>query len=401
MVNPDSSPDFRPHEAMSLDLDLEALTTVLQRSLVHKAIDVQVTRDRQTLFISLQSVETPDQRVSVMLICRTLIPYLSIPDGLGTLTTLSITGQAIPLMNGFWELDLSILDVPDQPTVRQAAQGLLWPKPNRNRSDHASAVQARPDQIRPDQTRPDQTRPAQMISNPTGWRAIAIGAMLVVGVFCVPFLTFVLSPLLIMVHELGHTATNWIFGYPAIPALDFMFGGGITLQSEQRVPLIVGLIYAGFGFLLYRYWQHVALSRIFLAMAIAYTLCITTPLQNFLIVTMGHGFELIFAGIFLHRAVSGAACRNALERPIYALLGLYFVIYNLRFSWGLLFNEEQRAIYEQGKGDILDHDLVRVARDYLHLPLSMVVVIMLVCTLLTPAIVLWMDRSQLSSSRNG
>jgi hypothetical protein len=227
-----------------------------------------------------------------------------------------------------------------------------------------------------------------------GWQAIAIGSILTVVVFSIPFLTFVLSPLLIIVHELGHTATNWIFGYPAIPALDFMFGGGVTLQSEARVPLIVGLVYAGFGYLFYRYWHHVAASRVVLAGAIAYSLCVVTPLQDLLILLMGHGFELGFAGIFLYRARSGYACRNEVERPIYGLLGLYFTVYDIRLTWGLLFDSDIRTTYEQGKGGILDHDLVRIARDYLHSPLSLAVGILLICTLLTPVMVLWIYSVQ-------
>jgi hypothetical protein len=222
-----------------------------------------------------------------------------------------------------------------------------------------------------------------------GWQAIAIGAMLTIVVFSIPLLTFVLSPLLTIVHELGHTATNWIFGYPAIPALDFMFGGGVTIQSEERIPLIVGLVYAGFGYLFYRYWHHVTASRVVLVGAIAYSLCIVTPVQNLLILAMGHGFELGFAGVFLYRAWSGHACRNTAERPLYGLLGLYFVIYDIRLTWGLLFDLDMRAIYEEGKGGILDHDLVRIARDYLHSPLSLTVSILLICTLCTPVIVLW------------
>jgi hypothetical protein len=227
-----------------------------------------------------------------------------------------------------------------------------------------------------------------------GWQAIAIGAVLTVMVFSFPLLAFLLSPLLIIVHELGHTSTNWIFGYPAIPALDFMFGGGVTLQSEERVPFIVGLAYAGFGYLFYRYWHHVAASRALLVGAIAYSLCMITPLQNILILAMGHGFELGFAGIFLDRALSGNACRNALEQPLYGLLGLYFVVSDIRLTWGLLSDLEMRDIYEQGKGGILDNDLVRIARDYLHSSLSLPVSILLIGTILVPVVVLWRNSLQ-------
>jgi hypothetical protein len=222
-----------------------------------------------------------------------------------------------------------------------------------------------------------------------GWQAIAIGAALTFVVFSIPLLTFLLSPLTTIVHELGHAATSWIFGYPAIPSLDFIHGGGITHRSGARVPLIVGLVYAGFGYLFYRYWHHVAASRVVLVGAISYSLCFVMPLQGLLISAMGHGSELMFAGIFLYRAWSGYACRNAEERPLYGLLGLYLVVYDIRFTWGLLFDTELRDIYEQGKGGVLDNDLVGIARNYLHSSLALPVVILLFCTLLTPMITLW------------
>ncbi len=221
-----------------------------------------------------------------------------------------------------------------------------------------------------------------------GWQAIAIGAALTVVAFSIPLLTFLLSPLKTIVHELGHAATSWIFGYPAIPSLDFIYGGGITHQIGGRLPFIVGLVYAGFGYLFYRYWHHVTVSRIVLVAAIAYSLCFVIPLHELLILAMGHGSELVFAGIFLYRARSGYACCNAAEQPLYGLLGLYLVVYNIRLTWGLLFDAELRDIYEQGKGG-MDNDLVRIARDHLHSPLALPVSIFLFCTLLTPIITLW------------
>jgi hypothetical protein len=222
-----------------------------------------------------------------------------------------------------------------------------------------------------------------------GWQAIAIGAALTIAVFSMPLLVFLLSPLEIIVHELGHTAIGWIFGYPSIPSFDFIFGGGVTHKSAERVPFIVGLVYGGFGYLFYRCWHHIAASRIVLAGAIAYSLCLITPLQDLLILAMGHGFELIFAGIFLYRALSGYACRNAAERPLYGLLGLYFVVCDIRLTWGLLFDAELRDSYQQGKASIQDNDLVRIARDYLHSPLSLPVSILLLGALLVPIITLW------------
>jgi hypothetical protein len=224
------------------------------------------------------------------------------------------------------------------------------------------------------------------------WRAIAVGLFLALLVLASGQVTFLLSPLITVVHELGHTCLSWLFGYPAIPAFDFMNGGGVTLHSTDRVALIVCLVYAAFGYLFYRYWNNYLTARLLLATSLSYTLCAFTPIHEMLTVAMGHGFELIFAGLFLYRAASGVGCHYSIERPLYAMLSCYLVAYDLRFTMGLLFDADARDLYLQGKGGVLDNDLVRLAHDYLPLNLSGVAILLWVCTLLTPAIALLLYR---------
>jgi len=40
----------------------------------------------------------------------------------------------------------------------------------------------------------------------------------------------------IFFHELGHCVTFWVFGYPAVPAFDFQYGGGMTYPVMGRRP---------------------------------------------------------------------------------------------------------------------------------------------------------------------
>jgi hypothetical protein len=103
-------------------------------------------------------------------------------------------------------------------------------------------------------------------------------------------------------------------------------------------------------------------------------------------------YELIFAGIFGYRGLSGFACRHAIERPLYLMLSLFTIIYELRFISGLWFDTDIRALYLQGKGGLINHDLVLVARDYLHVDLTVVLGLLTFATLATPLITLVLYR---------
>lgn len=227
--------------------------------------------------------------------------------------------------------------------------------------------------------------------DPPGWQALAGGIFLSLLLIASPQVTFLLSPLITLVHELGHAFAAWGFGYPAIPAFDFMYGGGITLHGD-RWPGLVFLVYIGLGYLLFSYRYNRITCRVLWVVIALYSLCAFTELHQLIFVGMGHGFELIFAGIFLYRGISGFGCRYGIERPLYAMISFFIVIYNLRFSWGLMFDSVARAIYEEGKGGLLDHDFVRLARDYFHVDLSMVAGGFLLLTLLTPILIFILYR---------
>lgn len=348
---------------------VEAMTQLLNQALAHKQIEADVCWEGGELHVYLQADRSPDEKSSVMLCCREIVQW-----HLSEVQTLWISGQENGARESAWCWQLGFLSADGHmPTLHQAANGELWRRPQ---LDQTSWVQAN--------SSADLWVPQSI--DREGWQAIAAGIVLALLIFASQQVTFLLSPLITLVHELGHTLTNWIFGYPAIPAFDFMHGGGVTFNVE-RMPFLIGLVYCGFGYLFYVYWQNYLTARVLLGVAIAYTLCAFTGIQEFWVVSMGHGFELIFAGIFMARAISGYACRYSIERPLYAMLAAYVIFYDLQFSWRLIFDQTTRAIYQQGKGGVIDHDLVRIARDIFNIDLSLVAGGMLLATLLTPLVV--------------
>lgn len=215
-----------------------------------------------------------------------------------------------------------------------------------------------------------------------GWVALGLGLILAGVVLIFPGLTSLFSYFITLVHELGHSLFAWIFGYPSIPAFDFTYGGGVTITFGEKKIWILLLIYLAFGGLFY-YYRKNRLSLIFLSGSFGlYTLFLLTELHEILGLFMGHGTELVFAGIFLYRAISGFACIYPVERPLYAFIGFFTIFYNLRFSYQLWMNPVYRAEYAEAKGGGDWMDFSRIARDYLQIEVSTVAAFFFFCCFL-------------------
>jgi hypothetical protein len=214
-------------------------------------------------------------------------------------------------------------------------------------------------------------------------RAVASGLALALIVYVVPLLRFVFHTLITLVHELGHTISAWSFGIPAIPAFDFVYGGGVTLHQGRSTGLTI-LIYAGFLALGYRLRANRGYVIALAVWVCVYTLVAFTPLHEAIEIAMGHGSELIFAGIFLYRAFTGNACRAPGERPLYAFCGWFILINGAAFALSLLTSASSVAEYEDAKGGGQWMDFTRLADDYAHVDLRAIVFLFLLAVVLVP-----------------
>ncbi|NCJ07439.1 hypothetical protein GS597_13160 [Synechococcales cyanobacterium C] len=343
---------------------LVAMATLVQQTLVHKQVQVQAAQADDRLWLFLSADHPLEPQPCAILVCRELIQWSWQSLELKQV----ILASPSPQLAWGWLRELSVTPVSGLTSIAQMAVG-----------KHQGGSCRRPIQG----VTPDQELPIQTLDRET-WQVIAASLFLAVLIMLSSQVSFFVSVLITAIHELGHTAFAWLFGYPAIPAFDFLHGGGITFYTQQRWPVLVFILYFGLGYLLYRYRHNALMSRYVLGTLVLYSLCLLTQGQDILIAAMGHGFELLFAGIFLYRSLSGFACRHAIERPLYGMLGLFTVLYNLKFTQSLLFNPMFRAQYQEGKGGLLDHDLIRLARDYLHLPFNGVVGCFWLSSLLTP-----------------
>jgi hypothetical protein len=226
-----------------------------------------------------------------------------------------------------------------------------------------------------------------------GWRALAIGAGLAVATQLVPLLGVLVGYFVVLAHELGHTLAGWAFGRPSLPALDFLYGGGVTAYLDTSKALLV-LIYAVLACGAWVFRRNRASLSMVAGFAVLHALLVWSGGDRAVITAMGHGTELLIAGLFVHRAVSGRGCTLAAERPLYAWIGLHIVLHDLGFAWGLMTSDRAREIYANAKGGGHWMDFDVLANQVLHVPLEAVAALFFAACLATPLVPLLAHRQR-------
>lgn len=224
-----------------------------------------------------------------------------------------------------------------------------------------------------------------------GWSALLTGFVLAILLFALAPLKLLFRGFLVMVHEVGHAITHWLFGRPAIPMIDFAFGGGLTLHFEQSW-VILALIYGAIAFLMFLCRVYPRLQGIVALCTLVYSICLFTNWNLILSTFMGHGMELVAIFGCLYLAISGYFCRMAGDRAIYAMLGFFTFFCDLQFGWQLLYDTDFQAWYGEGKGGIIDNDLVILASDYFGVDLAAVVYVFLAICIMTPVLAFLLFR---------
>lgn len=221
--------------------------------------------------------------------------------------------------------------------------------------------------------------------DPPAWQSLGIGLAVTLVVLVIPFLSYIFHYMITLVHELGHTVFGWLFGYPSIPAFDFVYGGGITMHRNQS-SLIIVLIYILLAGLFYVFRKNHLTLLLLVAGVAGYTLAVFTSFHHLIILFMGHGTELIFAGIFFYRALSGSSIIVAVERPLYAFLAFFILFKDFRFAYQLYSSPAHRQMYAAAKGGGHWMDFSRIAREFLGVQLESVAgMFFMICLLVIPA----------------
>jgi|GEM_PF-1528081 len=214
-------------------------------------------------------------------------------------------------------------------------------------------------------------RPKHFIDE-EGWKSLGVGLVMASLFMYVPVLKQLFIYMAVLFHEFGHCLAGWLFGYPSIPAFNFVEGGGVALSFDRNM-LIVALVYAGFFGLIYLYRKNGLSIIILMLLAAAYSFLAFSRLNIIIRLFMGHGAETIFACIFLYRAMSSVAIVTPIERPLYACFAFFLLFHNFEFAYKLLNDSFFRAEYMAGTQMAFnDFDLIT---DYMsslaHLQISL------------------------------
>ena len=234
--------------------------------------------------------------------------------------------------------------------------------------------------------------------DPEAQKALFIGAGLSIFAFSFGWCRYIMSFFSTLVHEMGHAGAYWLFGYPAVPAFDFIYGGGITLNYERNFWLIlIGPLLGLIPFWVFRCAP--LFLRVWAICYITYILLALTPLHELFALFMGHGAELGFSILCFYRVLTGRGLNIAVERPFYAFLGFFLLGQNTWISFQLLWSQSFRASYEKAKGGGSWMDFSRIANDYFSGDLPLVCsFFLLTCFLVFPcAYYLFFKKRELDS----
>lgn len=345
----------------------EALAQLFNQALAHKQIKTVVKLTDNYLKISLFSEQIPESWSSKILLDRELLRlHWSNP------LNIQVQGYQKGSENPVW-IEEFLLGTQAQAT-----------KPNLSNTQILTEESQKRTQINRFKL------PGKPIEK-AGWQAIGIGFLLAIILRSFAILRILFHGFQVIVHEIGHAIAHWLFGYPAIPAVNILYGGGITISLGQS-PLVLGLIYGCFAFFLYHFRDSRRRFILLVGFVGIYTFFLLTPLSKILMIFMGHGMELIAIVICLYFAIGGYFCRLDIERPLYAMLGFFLLFSDWENFREIIFNPDFREFYEQGIGGVIDNDFVILSRDYFNVDLSIVAGVFLVGCFFTPLVAFLLFR---------
>lgn len=166
-------------------------------------------------------------------------------------------------------------------------------------------------------------------------------------------------------HEIGHTVASWSYGQPAVPAFNFVDGGGVSMPLMDRSLVLQGMIYFAAIAAAWLCWKEGFYAGL---ISIAALLLAHVPFafgDRYLDVVsyMGHGGAVLVGCFCIWRAVTNLTEKShgAVERYLNMTFGLFAVMDNLSMSYILMTNDIARTVYEAGIGGHITNDFSAIA----------------------------------------
>jgi hypothetical protein len=214
------------------------------------------------------------------------------------------------------------------------------------------------------------------------WLLLGTGGLLgLLAIFLTP-LAYLVKLLVAFIHEVGHSIVGWVFGYPSVPTIDFLYGGGVTIQWT-RLWWISAAVFLLLGYLIYRYRHNMAAVFSLAAVTVLYAVLSLTPAHQATVLIAGHLAELVFAGLLIYRVMQGMGVPKSLEK---AFLAAFVLLEDVKFSYLLVTSAAVRQDYEGSTAIGFKMDFARLASDYLHVDIKVIALSFLFCSLITPIV---------------
>lgn len=193
---------------------------------------------------------------------------------------------------------------------------------------------------------------------------LGLGLVAAIVASVMPFVSFVLSAMVTLFHEFSHAIAAWLMAQPALPAFDFVYGGGFTHVKDFQFPLAL-LFAAGWLWLGWIFRRNPKTLTLICASAGLWLIAISCEWRRELVFAVaGHVGEFIFAGIFFWMVLANVGWRSPeIERPLGAFIAFFVQIHSMQFAWRLAHDPDFLSWYMEGKGGALMNDLEVVALD--------------------------------------
>jgi hypothetical protein len=197
---------------------------------------------------------------------------------------------------------------------------------------------------------------------PAELKILGFGLAAAIFLYWVPFTRFVFSAIVTLFHEFGHAVMGWLMGYPSLPAFDFVYGGGLTTHGDFHRSIVIAIALA-FAYAGWLFRENRKSLMVIGAIFLVWLFFVSRDWRRETIfAAAGHSGELILAGIFFYKALSGTGWRSPeLERPLGAFVAFFVQINTTLFAWRLLHDPSFMDWYREGKGGALMNDLEVIA----------------------------------------
>ncbi|MGZ7033037.1 MAG: hypothetical protein ACXVIJ_13840 [Thermoanaerobaculia bacterium] len=201
---------------------------------------------------------------------------------------------------------------------------------------------------------------------------LGIGLAIAIVAHVLPFTRFIFSALISLLHELGHAIMAWLLGHPAIPAFDFVYGGGFTNMGAFHITIAIAIA-AAIAYAMWLFRRNPMTLVVLAVIALIWLVLVSNDWRReTAIFAAGHLAEIIFAAIFFYMALSGVGWRMPeIERPLGAFVAFFVQMQTMTFAWRLFHDPDALAVYREGKGGALMNDLEVVALNlHIHLGIN-------------------------------